>query len=234
MPTGVYPRTAEQYETRRGRSSKQKGVKRTPEQLKRISVAHLGQIPWNKGIKGAVKPPRNAFKPGFVPWNKGRSWSSETKERIAKTLENKREKLTPHSVYYLVDPRTHAPRYVGFSEHPERRFDGHVKFLRGSTHKATWIRSLLDVGLLPILSIKCIVYSKLEACRIETALIASLKSRGFDLTNATPGGEGGATMTGRKGPAHGAYGKKWSPESRIRHMAAFDRLRAKNNARQTF
>src|ERR1043165_893079 len=31
-----------------------------------------GQIAWNKGIKGSVKPNKTSFKPGFIPWNKGK------------------------------------------------------------------------------------------------------------------------------------------------------------------
>jgi len=212
MPSGVYVRTAEQYRTRRGVPSKQRGSKRTPEQCKRIAEAHVGQTAWNKGKKSLTPASNTAFKPGMTPWNKGRSWPSESKDRIAKALKNKKDKLSPHSIYYLLDPVTHGPRYVGFSERPENRFERHVKYLRGSTHKIAWIRSLLNAGLRPVLSVRCIVASKLEACRIETELIALLRSRGVDLTNATSGGEGGATMTGRKGPAHGAYGKKRSLE----------------------
>lgn len=216
MPTGVYPRTTAQYQTRIGKPSKQKGGKRSEETKRLLSESHLGHVPWNKGKKIGTVPP-SAFKPGMVPWNKGRQWPTITKERIAKTLDKKRDQQTPHSVYYLIDPLTSIPRYVGFSEDPVKRFNGHIKHLRGSTHKVAWIKSLLKIGSLPILSIRCIVASKLEACRIETALIALLKSRGVDLTNATPGGEGGATMLGRKGPAHGAYGTKWTTDRREKH-----------------
>lgn len=31
-----------------------------------------GQIAWNKGIKGSVKPNITSFKPGLIPWNKGK------------------------------------------------------------------------------------------------------------------------------------------------------------------
>ena len=215
MPTGVYPRTVEQYQTRIGRPSPQKGRKRTPEQCERIGAAHVGQEPWNKGTKGLQSIPRNAFKPGSTPWNKGISWPSVVKERIAKTLNNKRDKQTPHGVYYLIDPITMIPRYVGFSEKPQARFEGHIKHLRGSTHKVRWINSLLAISLRPILSIRCIVASKLEACRIETALIALLRARDVDLTNATPGGEGGATMTGHKRINHNPTDSQFSPRERL-------------------
>ena len=48
-----------------------KGYKHTPEAIEKNRQAHLGKIPWNKGLKGVMKA-----------WNKGISQSEETKEKI--------------------------------------------------------------------------------------------------------------------------------------------------------
>lgn len=123
-------------------------------------------------------------------------------------------------IYYLIDPIDGRVRYVGYSRDPEKRYEAHVmQSFACSTHKETWIYSLVKQNLLPTLSVRCIVQEATEAQRIEIALIAILKERGVDLTNATPGGDGGATMTGKKfsvatcakiGAAH--KGKKLSAE----------------------
>lgn len=43
------------------RGSNRKGIKFTEEQKKRLSESHMGQVPWNKGLKGVMP----------APWNKG-------------------------------------------------------------------------------------------------------------------------------------------------------------------
>lgn len=47
-------------ESQKGKESKQKGVKRTPEQIQRNRISHIGQ----------------------KAWNKGRSWTSEEKAKM--------------------------------------------------------------------------------------------------------------------------------------------------------
>lgn len=49
------------------------GKMRTEETKKKISQAHTGRIPWNKGVKGIVKKNKGSFCKGNVPWNKGKS-----------------------------------------------------------------------------------------------------------------------------------------------------------------
>lgn len=125
-------------------------------------------------------------------------------------------------VYYLVDPTDQRVRYVGYSRNPQKRYEAHVlQSLRCRTHKETWIYSLIKRSLVPTLSVRCIVHEADEAKRIEIALIAMLKQQGNDLTNGTVGGDGGATMTGKKfsvktcakiGAAH--RGKRLSDEQR--------------------
>lgn len=54
------------------RPSNQKGLHRTPEQRKRMSDAHKGHIPWNKGKVGSQ-----------TAWNKGKHWSEEIRRKIS-------------------------------------------------------------------------------------------------------------------------------------------------------
>lgn len=127
------------------------------------------------------------------------------------------------SVYCLVDPTDDRIRYVGYSRDPEKRYIQHVlQSFQCRTHKETWINSLLQRGVYPTFVVRCIVESADEAKRIEIALIALLKQRGVDLTNTTSGGDGGATMTGKKfsaetcakiGAAH--KGKRLSVKQRL-------------------
>jgi hypothetical protein len=47
------------------------GKKRTPEQTKKISEAHKGQVAWNKGKKKTQPVNKGSFQKGMTPWNKG-------------------------------------------------------------------------------------------------------------------------------------------------------------------
>lgn len=99
-------------------------------------------------------------------------------------------------LYMLSDPR--APehiRYIGFSKNPSDRLRrGHIQdalHRPGATHKATWLRSLLDAGVKPTLTVLPEAYDERTAvCAAEIAAIAAAKADGHDLTNGTPGGEG--------------------------------------------
>src|SRR5665213_442874 len=99
---------------------------------------------------------RGRFPKGITPWNKGINLPAGIKARISDTLRNRREKPIPHAVYYLLDPETLAPRYVGVSEDTEKRFLEHLKE-RGDTHKCRWLAMLRAANLVPVLSIRCIV-----------------------------------------------------------------------------
>jgi group I intron endonuclease len=50
------------------------GYQFTPEQSKRMSVSHLGQVPWNKGIQllESQKAKLRVSQRGHIPWNKGK------------------------------------------------------------------------------------------------------------------------------------------------------------------
>lgn len=56
------------------------GYKFTPEQIKKLSIAHKGQKSWNKGKKGLQ-----------VAWNKGKSFSEESKKKMSDS----------HKLYWL-------------------------------------------------------------------------------------------------------------------------------------
>lgn len=178
---------------------------------------------WNKGLKGAQVAWNKGLKGAQVAWNKGVSCSTETKDRISKTLLNNWDELAAHSVYYLVDPQTGIPRYVGFSKRPAYRLECHLNSKR-DTHKNRWIQSLTVQGLQPTLLIKCIVASRLEACRIERLLIEHLRANGIDLTNTTNGGDGGDTNRGRyKGKNSKLHGRRYTAERREAHKIAMQR-----------
>ena len=96
------------------------------------------------------------------------------------------------SVYRLLDPRTGAIRYVGYSRDPRRRLQAHLNSdnLRKHTHKSHWILSLIALGLKPVMEIVYVVDTIDAAKLAEIALIASLKAGGAKLTNGTAGGDG--------------------------------------------
>jgi hypothetical protein len=107
-----------------------------------------------------------------------------------------------HVVYVLVDPRTDAIRYVGYTNDPERRLRGHMKpsRLRGHAHRDNWLRSLRDAGVWPDLIVIAQRQSHEDIQKVERETIARLRAEGHDLTNGTPGGDGGPTTKGRRPP----------------------------------
>ena len=91
-------------------------------------------------------------------------------------------------IYALCDPRTLEVRYVGKADNIYERLYKHLHE-KEVTHKAKWIQSLLNLGMLPI-------YQILEECdtsiwqQREKDWIAFEKKIGCNLTNATIGGDG--------------------------------------------
>lgn len=58
----------------------------------------------------------------------------------------------PWVIYALADPQSGSVRYVGFTSQqpPERRYQAHLKeTITKRTHAGCWIKSLLNVGLVP-------------------------------------------------------------------------------------
>jgi hypothetical protein len=92
-------------------------------------------------------------------------------------------------IYALVDPRNGQVRYIGKANRPTSRFSSHIKNPNGSYHKVNWIKELAKYNLIPELFILDEVNFS-EWPFWEAHYISLYKSFGFDLTNASNGGEG--------------------------------------------
>lgn len=105
-------------------------------------------------------------------------------------------------VYALLDPKTGLCRYVGKGKDARDRVSAHCAEARKTgrrTHKANWIKSLLDCGLYPSLVFLETNLTEDEAFEAECFYISYFRFLGLSLTNATDGGEGNA---GRAGTPH--------------------------------
>ena len=104
------------------------------------------------------------------------------------------------SVYVLVDPIGEI-RYVGVTNKPRKRFNGHLSD-RAHTHKARWIRRLAAAGQKPIMR----VIQEIPASQwvpAERYWVNHFRGLGCPLTNSTDGGDG-------------VVGLRWSDEQRQR------------------
>ena len=116
------------------------------------------------------------------------------------------------AVYVLVDPTSLEVRYVGYSSNLKRRYWDHCNLFH-RTPKCSWVKSLQNRGLQPVLRIVCIV-ERHEACRVERALIAAMRCRGVRLTNSTDGGDGLINPTVE---VRAKLGRRYTPDERKRH-----------------
>ena len=93
-------------------------------------------------------------------------------------------------IYVLIDPRSQAVRYVGWTINPDLRLRQHIwPTARDRTHKANWIRQLRAIGLKPIMQV--IDSGQGEGWPdVERRHIAAYRAAGADLTNMTSGGDG--------------------------------------------
>jgi hypothetical protein len=104
------------------------------------------------------------------------------------TPETRRSPRAWH-VYALIDPRDQLVRYVGWAYNPTRRLQDHLdEARRKETHKAQWIRQLIEFGLKP--SVVVLETGTGVWGDAERRWIAKFVTDGADLTNITPGGEG--------------------------------------------
>lgn len=101
-------------------------------------------------------------------------------------------------IYVLSDPRTNHVRYVGKTFNLKDRFSQHIclKILeRNNTKNTAWIKSLLNLGLKPIME----VIEEFDADDVsgweeaEKFWIKTLRFCGCDLNNLEPGGISGKT-----------------------------------------
>jgi hypothetical protein len=141
----------------------------------------------------------------------------------------------PTYIYLLEDPSgKSSKRYVGMSVDPIDRLKGHLNAARRVklTFTARWLKSLLDRGISPKLSVLEIVPVGGDFAGAERRWIAKFRSEGVVLTNLTEGGEGtpGAVLTPEHRAKIGAAqkGRKHSPES-IEKVAVFHRGRKRSS-----
>src|SRR5579864_1213223 len=94
-------------------------------------------------------------------------------------------------IYGLIDPITQELRYIGFTVQTLRaRLSKHISDVKKeTTHKANWIKSLLNKGLKPEIFLLQET-NKNEWKEDEQWNIAYFKSIGCRLTNHTLGGDG--------------------------------------------
>lgn len=92
-------------------------------------------------------------------------------------------------IYALVCPETNMIRYVGKTNSLTKRLWEHVND-KHKSHKVSWIKSLRNKNLKPIIEVLEETENEKEAYRWEIYWIEQLKVWGFDLCNLTGGGEG--------------------------------------------
>jgi len=95
-------------------------------------------------------------------------------------------------IYSLSDPVTMETRYIGKTSYIKQRLYAHIKECKsnGKSHKISWIKSLLNKDLRPIIEIiDEVPISEWEYW--ECYWIEQFKSWGFNLVNLTKGGGGG-------------------------------------------
>lgn len=87
-------------------------------------------------------------------------------------------------IYVLLDPRSHAIRFVGISSDPERRYIEHVNNRDGTNiQKAQWIDVLHSLGLEPHIRLIDECKTRREALDVEYFWIAYFTRRGASLLN---------------------------------------------------
>lgn len=119
-------------------------------------------------------------------------------------------------IYMLQDPLILSKGIIGKSNNPEKRFNQRLNE-KGNTKKITWIKSLKNKGLKPILLI-------LDEVNIdewqfwEQHYISLYKSWGFELKNMTMGGEGlnNPTKETKDKISNSQRGKRASEETKVK------------------
>lgn len=117
-----------------------------------------------------------------------------TVDTLPHSAQNDKHGTETTFIYALIDPNTHQVRYVGKSDSPHHRLKAHIRESTRrpedrhySTHKANWIRSLIQDNKMPVLQIVEEV-SQEEWKERECYWIDFYRSQGCNLTNIAPGG----------------------------------------------
>ena len=93
-------------------------------------------------------------------------------------------------IYSLKDPRDYQIKYIGKALDIDKRYKQHIKnYTNKKSLKSSWVLSLLQYGLQPILEIVEICNESKWQER-EKYWIKYYKELGFDLKNMTNGGDG--------------------------------------------
>jgi predicted GIY-YIG superfamily endonuclease len=88
-----------------------------------------------------------------------------------------------YSIYQLVDPRDHLPRYIGITTNLNTRFQQHLQCTGSNPGKDVWIRELKEHGMVPIVEELEKESSEQRARLREGRLIRSLLKQGIPLFN---------------------------------------------------
>lgn len=121
-------------------------------------------------------------------------------------------------IYALVDSHGRI-RYVGKATDPYHRLYAHLERAAAGhrSHTANWLRTLSHRP-------RIVILEAVEFCRWqlrERFWISALRRKGYDLTNTTQGGEGGAT--------YGRLGKGWSKDQHRKYAATRIGMRIKQS-----
>ena len=96
-------------------------------------------------------------------------------------------------IYELRDPRDPEckPRYVGITIGTlQKRLISHIAASKEEkNYKANWIKSLLKIGIRPSIHLIEEVYTREKASKAEIYWIKEFREQGYELTNATEGGD---------------------------------------------
>lgn len=93
-------------------------------------------------------------------------------------------------IYTLSHPITNEVKYIGKTNNISKRYSAHLND-KSKSYKNSWIKSLLNEDLLPVIEILEEFDNELLCYNAEIYWIEQFKSWGFNLTNLQTGGIGG-------------------------------------------
>lgn len=95
-------------------------------------------------------------------------------------------------LYTLSHPKTKEIRYIGKTNNISKRYSAHLND-KSKSHKNSWIKSLINNDLLPLIEILEEFDDELDCYSAEIYWIEQLKNWGFNLVNLQIGGIGGSS-----------------------------------------